>query len=174
VIESAEIGEMTLLILGIVLVIFGGVVLIYFPDRSGGEIEWFGVKVRSAAAGLPLIVLGTIAVVLAVSNWQSSGPRPPVATAPGLPEKESEPEKTAHALLTAWIASDRNTALKLAEPAAVDKLFSGPSLKVNAKELACHPVGTGQRDCQITHTKGIMVFRLRETNQGWWVENVEY
>lgn len=42
-------------------------------------------------------------------------------------------------------AGDRNTALKLAEPAAVDKLFSGPSLKVNAKELACHPVGTGQR-----------------------------
>lgn len=170
-IESAEIGEITLLILGIVLIIFGGVMPIYFPDRSGGEIEWFGVKVRSTAAGLPLIVLGTIAVVLAASNWQSSGPVPPVATASGLPEKESVPE---HALLTAWITSDRNTALNLAEPSAVDKLFSTPLLKINVKELACHPVGTGQRDCQINHTKGIMVFRLRETNQGWWVENVEY
>jgi hypothetical protein len=36
-------------------VVFGGVVLVYFPDRASGKIEWFGVKVRSAAAGLPLI-----------------------------------------------------------------------------------------------------------------------
>ncbi len=127
-------------------VVFGGVVLLYFPDRASGEIEWFGVKVRSAAAGLPLIRFSA----RLPSSWRfhicnRSALHPPAATAPGLPAEETEPEKTTHAPLTAWIAGDRNTALKLAEPAAVDKLFSGPSLKVNAKELACHPVGTGQR-----------------------------
>ena len=83
------------------------------------------------------------------SSWRFHiGNRPAPYTrrySPGLAAEQTEPEKTTHAPLTAWIAGDRNTALKLAEPAAVDKLFSGPSLKVNAKELAYHPIGKGQR-----------------------------
>jgi hypothetical protein len=98
-----------------------------------------------------------IAVVLAVSHRQSTRPTPPAATAPGLPAEETEPEKTRHAPLTAWIAGDRHTALKLAEPAAVDKLFSGPWLKVNAKELACHPVGTGQRLPDYSHQRNYVL-----------------
>jgi hypothetical protein len=148
-------------------------VFVYFPDRAGGEIEWFGVEIRSAAAGLPLIRSRRDCRRL---GGFTSAIDPPYTTrrySPGLTAEETEPEKTTHAPLTARIAGDRNTALKLAEPAAVDKLFSGPSLKVNAKELACHPVGTGQRLPDYSHQRNY-VFRLRETNQGWLVENVDH
>lgn len=86
----------------------------------------------------------------------------------------SDPEKTVRELLVAWNQSDRNAALKVAGPSAVDKLFSASSLKVNSKEMTCYPVGKGQRDCQMSHTKGILSVRLIETDQGWWVEGVEY
>jgi hypothetical protein len=84
------------------------------------------------------------------------------------------PDKTVQELITAWGHNDRNSALKLAESSAVDKLFSAQSLKVNSKDLTCYPAGTGQRHCQISHTKGIVVFLLKETDQGWWVESVEF
>lgn len=85
-----------------------------------------------------------------------------------------DPERTVRELLAAWNHSDRNAALKLAEPSAVDTLFSASSLKVNSKEMTCYPVGTGLRDCQMSHTKGILSVRLVETDQGWWVQSVEY
>ena len=81
-------------------VVSGGVVLVYFPDRASGEIEWFGVKVPSAAARLPLIRSRRDCRRLGGFTSQSTGP--------------------------------------YTDPA-------GPSLKVNAKELAYHPTGTGQR-----------------------------
>ena len=84
------------------------------------------------------------------------------------------PDKTVRELITAWGHNDRNSALKLAEPSAVDKLFSAQSLKVNSKDLTCYVAGTGQRHCQISHTKGIVAFRLKETDQGWWVESVDF
>jgi hypothetical protein len=90
------------------------------------------------------------------------------------PAPLSDPEKTTRELLTAWNRKDRDTALRLAEGSAVDKLFNASFLNVNTTELSCYPVGTGQRDCQLPHTKGMLVFRLKETDQGWWVENVEY
>ena len=138
--------------------------------RTGREAKSNGgeVKVRSVAAGLPLIVLGVISVALAVANWPLS-PIPRDGPTP-----VSDPEKTVRALLTAWNRGDRDTALKMAERGTVDKLFSASSLKVNSKELTCYPVGTGQRDCQLAHPKGILIFRLLETDQGWWIESVEY
>jgi hypothetical protein len=84
------------------------------------------------------------------------------------------PEKTVRELLTAWNRNDRDAALKVARPSAVDKLFGASSREANSKDLTCEPVGTGQRDCQISYGNGILVFRLKETDQGWWVENVEY
>ena len=96
------------------------------------------------------------------------------ATVTNGPTPVFDPEKTVRKLLTAWNHRDRDIALKMAEGRAVDKLFSASSLKVNSKELTCYPAGTGQRDCQTPHTKGILVFRLIETDQGWWVERVEY
>jgi len=54
-----------LVTIGIVLIVFGGLVLLRFPDRPGGVFEFRGVRVQSVGAGLPLIVLGLVAVVLA-------------------------------------------------------------------------------------------------------------
>jgi hypothetical protein len=93
--------------------------------------------------------------------------------APTAPQA-SGAEKAAHELLAAWSRKDRQAALRLAEPRAVDKLFGAPSLQVNSKEMTCYPVGTGQRDCQLPHAAGILSFRLFETDQGWRVQNVEY
>lgn len=54
-----------LLIVGVALIIFGAFVLLRFADRPGGEFEFQGIRVHSVGAGLPLIVLGVVAVVLA-------------------------------------------------------------------------------------------------------------
>ena len=91
-----------------------------------------------------------------------------------IPPQVSDAQKASHALLAAWERKDRQAALRLAEPRAVDKLFGAPSLEVNSKDVTCHPVGTGQRDCQFSHAAGVLVFRLLETDQGWRVQNVEY
>ena len=79
-------------------------------------------------------------------------------------------------LVAAWKESDRATALKLAEPDAIDKLFGEPTLmsKPNSKELNCWPSGTGHRDCQIPYLEGILIFRLKETDQGWRVVKADY
>jgi hypothetical protein len=53
-----------------------------------------GSKVRSVTAGLPLIVLGMIAVVLAMASWRPSVP-------PDGPPPDG-PEKNVQELLTAW------------------------------------------------------------------------
>jgi hypothetical protein len=77
----------------------------------------------------------------------------------------SDAEKAARELLAAWTRKDRQAALRLAEPRAVDKLFGAPSLQVNSKDVTCYPVGTGQRDCQFSHATGVLAFRLFETDQ---------
>ena len=84
-----------------------------------------------------------------------------------------DPEKTTQALLKAWNNGDQDTALKLAEESAVNKLFSASAetLKVSSKELTCYLAGTGQRHCQIA---GVLNFTLIETDQGWWMKSVEY
>jgi hypothetical protein len=54
-----------LLIAGVGLVVFGAFVLLRFPDRPGGTIRWHGVEVSSVGGGLPLIVLGVVAIATA-------------------------------------------------------------------------------------------------------------
>jgi hypothetical protein len=95
------------------------------------------------------------------------------AESPTVPQA-SGAEKASRELLAAWSRKDRQAALRLAEPRAVDKLFGAPPLQVNSKEVTCYTVGTGQRDCQFSHGAGILAFRLFETDQGWRVQNVEY
>jgi hypothetical protein len=68
-----------LVTIGVLLIVFGGLVLLRFPDRPGGQIEFHGAKINSAGAGLPLIVLGLTAVVLAAL----SGGTQPQPTAAG-------------------------------------------------------------------------------------------
>jgi hypothetical protein len=72
-----------LALLGVVLVGFGALVLLKFPDRPGGKLAWRGFEVNSTGAGLPLIVLGVVTTVIAVSV-QLSGKQPETPAAPGV------------------------------------------------------------------------------------------
>jgi hypothetical protein len=53
------------MVVGIGVVALGAVVLLLFPDRPGGKIAWQGAEVSSIGAGLPLIVVGIVAIALA-------------------------------------------------------------------------------------------------------------
>jgi hypothetical protein len=76
-----------LLVIGIVLVIFGGLVLVKFPDKPGARIHWRGVEIRSTSAGLPLIVLGlmTMALMAIWSNERSPEVEPTPSSITALP-----------------------------------------------------------------------------------------
>ena len=117
------------------------------------------------------LIIGLRQIDPSAQNGTSSETPAPAAAPAGV---VSEPEKTAAELLAAWNRGDRSAALRVAESSAVEKLFSSPSLKVDAGPLNCYVVGNNQRDCQLSHAKGILSFRLRLTTQGWWVEAVEY
>jgi hypothetical protein len=54
-----------LLAAGVGLLLFGGLVLLRFPDRPGGKIGWQGFEVSSVGAGMPLIVVGVAAIAFA-------------------------------------------------------------------------------------------------------------
>jgi len=84
--------------------------------------------------------------------------------------EQSDPEKAARELVAAWGRKDRNAALRVANATVVDRLFSAPALEVNSKDLTCYPTGSGQRDCQMPHAKGIVIFRLMESDRGWRVQ----
>jgi hypothetical protein len=74
---------MVLVIVGIALVGLGALVLLKFPDRPGGKVAWHGFEVSSVGAGLPLIVLGVVAIAIA-GPIQFSGAKPvSSAVAPG-------------------------------------------------------------------------------------------
>src|SRR5689334_16555540 len=66
---------MVLVIAGIALVGLGALVLLKFPDRPGGKVAWHGFEVNSVGAGLPLIVLGVVAIAIA-GPIQFSGAKP--------------------------------------------------------------------------------------------------
>jgi len=55
----------SLLAVGIAVAVFGGLVLLKFPERPGGRIAWHGFEVSSVGAGMPLIVVGVAAVAIA-------------------------------------------------------------------------------------------------------------
>lgn len=59
--------------LGLVVAGFGGLVLLRFPDRPGGQVRLLGIEVSSVGAGLPLIVFGVaITVAVGVAKGQRS------------------------------------------------------------------------------------------------------
>jgi hypothetical protein len=70
---------MVLVMVGAVLVGFGALVLLKFPDRPGGRIAWHGFEVNSVGAGLPLIALGVVAIAIAgpIQFSQASPGSPP-------------------------------------------------------------------------------------------------
>jgi hypothetical protein len=72
-----------LVIIGIALVVFGGFVLLRFPDRPGGTIAWHGFGVSSVGAGLPLIVLGVGAIAAGGILYEDDGSGSPTRTGAG-------------------------------------------------------------------------------------------
>lgn len=65
--------QVALLIVGIGLVVFGGLVLLRFPDRPGGTLSFRGARVDSVGAGLPLVVLGVVLLVFAATQAADDG-----------------------------------------------------------------------------------------------------
>ena len=59
--------------LGVALIALGGVVLMLFPDRPGGEVRLLGLEVSSVGAGLPLIALGVVLVAVAAVFREHEG-----------------------------------------------------------------------------------------------------
>lgn len=60
---------MALLALGVILIVFGAVILLRYSDRPGGTIKWMGAEVSSTGAGLPLIALGVACVIFGVKAY---------------------------------------------------------------------------------------------------------
>jgi hypothetical protein len=78
---------MVLVIVGTALVGLGALVLLKFPDRPGGKVAWYGFEVNSVGAGLPLIVLGVVAIAIAgpiqFSGAKSASPAVTPGAEPG-------------------------------------------------------------------------------------------
>lgn len=71
-----------LVTIGVLLILFGGFVLLRFPDRAGAEVEFQSLRFHTANAGLPLIVLGVVTVVVAGLQF-GQDQEPGVATPAG-------------------------------------------------------------------------------------------
>ena len=63
----------SLLVVGIAVAVFGGLVLLKFPERPGGRIAWHGFEVSSVGAGMPLMVVGVTAVAIAAVRGGTTG-----------------------------------------------------------------------------------------------------
>ena len=92
-----------LLIVGILLLLFGGVVLLKFPNKPGGRIAMGTLEISSVGAGLPLIVLGVICLfaytgagtgVLGFWPFRSTEPVSTATAAGALPTPNSSTRAT--------------------------------------------------------------------------------
>lgn len=108
-----------LLIAGIALLVFGAFVLLKFPDRPGGKIAWHGVEVSSVGGGLPLIVLGVVAIAFA--SFRGLGP---ILDGVGPPPPEQPTDVTCFDRYFSGIPKDRVATL---EEGAQDIDVIGPS-----------------------------------------------
>ena len=57
-----------LIVLGVALVALGALLLLWFPDRPGGEVRLLGLQVSSIGAGLPLVALGVLVSVVGATS----------------------------------------------------------------------------------------------------------
>lgn len=74
------------LIVGGLLVIFGLLVLLKFPDRPGGKVAFGKFEVSSTGAGLPLVALGVVCLLVGARDpsggfWPFAVGPPPTPTA---------------------------------------------------------------------------------------------
>ena len=61
---------------GVALVVFGAFVLWKVPDRPGGMLRWRGIEVNSVGAGLPIMVLGVVAIAAPLLLAEEERPTP--------------------------------------------------------------------------------------------------
>jgi hypothetical protein len=80
---------------GVLLIVFGGIVLLRFADRPGGSVKLLSIEVTSAGAGLPLIALGVACLFLGVragnSLDETDPPRAEAATSADQVELQQPP-----------------------------------------------------------------------------------
>src|SRR5215207_3860026 len=89
-------------IVGVVLVVFGLLILLKLPDRPGGDIQFAGLKVSSKGAGLPLVVLGVACLAFAArggaggddGNDKGAGTPTPTASPTASPVMTPTPAAT--------------------------------------------------------------------------------
>jgi branched-chain amino acid transport system substrate-binding protein len=72
-----------LAVVGVALVALGAFVVLQDLGRSGGTVHIWGIVVNSVTAGLPLIVLGVLAIVVTVQQQSSGRAGTPSHQAPG-------------------------------------------------------------------------------------------
>ncbi len=177
---------LALSVVGVGLVVFGALVLLKFPDRPGGTIAWRGMEVNSAGAGLPIIVVGVLALALsALGSWGNKAPLEvggPARTEAGpSPKHSASPvarpataEDAAVGLLRAWQAGDRNAALVFADADVVEELLAQPVPRVRSESKTCGSAGAGRRYCVFQLSEGgEITFRMAESDEGWRVERAD-
>ena len=84
------------LIVGSLLVIFGLLVLLKFPDRPGGKVALGKFEVSSTGAGLPLVALGVVCLLVGARGasdgfWPFTGGATPTPTASPSPTPSASP-----------------------------------------------------------------------------------
>lgn len=75
------------LVFGAALIVFGAIVLVRRPYLPGGKLEYRGLKVDSAGAGIPLIALGVVVLLTANLVW-------PVRSVDDTRESSNPPESS--------------------------------------------------------------------------------
>lgn len=120
-----------LLIAGVALVVFGAFVLLRFPDRPGGTISWHGIQVSSVGGGLPLIVVGVVAIAIASFREPggpdgASGPNGPGEDSPDSTTQE-QPGGVSAACFDQYFVNVPNDRIATLEEGAQDVDVIGPS-----------------------------------------------
>jgi hypothetical protein len=120
-----------LLIAGVALVVFGAFVLLRFPDRPGGTISWHGMQVSSVGGGLPLIVVGVVAIAIASFRGPggpdgASGPNGPGEDSPDSTTQE-QAEGGSAACFDQYFVNVPNDRIATLEEGAQDVDVIGPS-----------------------------------------------
>jgi hypothetical protein len=125
---------LVLLIAGVTLVVFGAVVLLRFPDRPGGTISWHGIEVSSVGGGLPLIVVGIVAIAIASVRGPGGpdgpdGPSGPIGPVEGSPDSTTQEraEGGSAACFDQYFVNVPNDRIATLEEGAQDIDVIGPS-----------------------------------------------
>ena len=83
-------------------------------------------------------------------------------------QPQASPQKAAAAFVAAWTAGDRDAALAVADPPAVDALFAHPAVAV--EQRGCNAPLSGTADCAYgIGRQGLLVVTTRSAGGGGWL-----